>query len=270
MARLKVGIIGCGVIGSALAEAIEDRFSKSADLVAVCDLDEEKSRKLIDSLKTKPQILSIDKLIDISELIIEAAGKQVSGDIAYKALQHRKDIMVMSVGGLIERQDVLRMAEQGTSHLYVPSGAICGLDGVKAASIGKIKSATLTTRKPPRGLEGAPYIIDKRIDLKKIRSETLIFEGTASRAVTAFPKNINVCAALSLAGIGAQKTRVKIFTSPDYKANIHEIQVEGDFGKLVTRTENIPSPANPKTSFLAPLSAIATLKNILDVVKIGT
>ncbi len=270
MARVKVGIIGCGVIGSALAEAIENRFSKSADLAAVCDLDKEKSRKLVDSLKNKPRISSIDKLIDISDLIIEAASKEASGDIAYKALQHRKDVMIMSVGGLIERQDVLRLAERGSSRLYLPSGGICGLDGVKAASIGKVESVTLTTRKPPRGLEGAPYIADNGIDLKKIKKETLLFEGTASQAVTAFPKNINVAAVLSLAGIGPSKTKVKIITSPEYNKNSHQIEVKGEFGTLTARTDNFPSPQNPKTSFLAVLSAIATLKEILEYTRIGT
>ena len=111
---------------------------------------------------------------------------------------------------------------------------------------------------------------EKNIDLTGIKKETVIFEGTASEAIKGFPKNVNVCATLSLAGIGSQKTKVKIITSPDYKANIHEIELEGDFGKLVARTENVPTPENPKTSFLASLSAIATLKNILNVAKIGT
>ena len=129
---------------------------------------------------------------------------------------------------------------------------------------------TLTTRKPPEGLKGAPYVIRHNINLGKIKSEKVLFEGDAFRAMEGFPANINVAATLSLCGIGPGKTRVKIIASPSIKRNIHEIEVEGSFGKLVTRTENIPSPDNPKTSYMAILSAMATLDGILESVTIGT
>ncbi|MBI4708486.1 MAG: DUF108 domain-containing protein, partial [Candidatus Omnitrophica bacterium] len=153
--------------------------------------------------------------------------------------------------------------------IYLPSGAICGLDGVKSASLGRIDKVTLTTRKPPRSLEGAPYLVSKGINLSQIKQETLLFEGTAEEAIRGFPQNVNVCATLSIAGIGPEKTRVKIITSPFYTSNIHEVEAEGAFGRLTVRTENVPSPQNPKTSYLAALSAIATLKQILEPVKIG-
>ena len=270
MKRLKIGIIGCGVIGSALAKAIEERFSNLAELAAVSDLNKAKSRELINSLRNRPKILSIEELIDLTDLVIEAASKDISGDTAYQALSKGKDIMLMSVGGLVGREDILRLANQRFCRLYIPSGALSGLDGVKAASIGKISSVTLTTRKPPAGLEGAPYLLKNKIDLRSIEQETTLFEGTVLEAVQGFPRNINVAAALSLAGIGPNKTKVRIITSPAYKRNSHEVEVQGEFGTLITKTENLPSPRNPKTSFLAVLSAIATLKQILEYTKIGT
>lgn len=269
--KVKTGIIGCGTIGSQLAYALEKHFLTQAELVALCDIDKDKAQTLQTGLSSRPQILSIDELINICDLIVEAASAEVSFEVAEKALKQGKDVMVMSVGGLLDKAEQLfSLAQSKAAHLYLPSGALCGLDAVKSASLAKINKVTLITRKPLRGLAGAPYLEKKKIDLSKINQETIIFQGPASEAVKGFPKNVNVCAALSLAGIGAEKTQVKIITSPEYQANIHEIEVEGDFGKLICRTENLPSPENPRTSFLACLSAIATLKNILVPVKIGT
>lgn len=267
---MKIGIIGCGTIGSALAEAIEERFSKTAQLAALCDIDQEKARRLAGSLKSNPLIVGLEELIQRSDLAVEAASAAISGEVARKAITAGKDVMVMSVGGLLEERGLFEEARKGGRCIYVPSGALCGLDGVKSASGAKIDKVTLTTKKPPKSLAGAPYLAEKGIDLQDIKQETVLFEGSAREAVKGFPKNVNVAAALSLAGIGPEKTRIRIITSPHYQANVHEVEVEGEFGKLVARTENVPSPQNPKTSFLAVLSAIATLGGILDKVKIGT
>ena len=129
---------------------------------------------------------------------------------------------------------------------------------------------TLTTRKPLAGLEGAPYFRQKKIRLAGIKAPRLVFEGNALQAVRAFPKNVNVAATLALAGLGAKKTEVRIFTSPTYRRNQHEVEIEGDFGRIQTKVENLPARENPKTSFLAVLSARATLKKILSRVYIGT
>jgi aspartate dehydrogenase len=266
---MRVGIVGCGVIGTELAQAI-DREIEDAQLVTLTDIDEKKAKELADSLEEKPKILLLDELIKESDLIIEAASKDVVSSLARKVIEQGKDIMIMSVGGLLGNEDILDLARKKDCKIYLPSGALAGLDGVKSASIGRIDSVTLTTRKPPEGLRGAPYIIRKKIDLDAINKETVIFEGTAAEAVKGFPKNINVSAALSLAGIGAEKTRVKIIVDPGIKRNIHEIEVKGEFGRLVSRTENLPSPKNPKTSYLACLSAIATLKGIVSSIKVGT
>lgn len=266
---MRVGIVGCGVIGSELAQAI-DKEIREAQLVALTDIDEKKSKELVNLLKEKPEILSLDELIKRSDLIIEAASKDLVPSLARKVIDQGRDIMIMSVGGLLGNEDLLDLAKKKDCKIYLPSGALAGLDGVKSASVGRIDSITLTTRKPPEGLKGAPYIIRNKIDLDAIIKETVIFEGSANEAVEGFPKNINVSAALSLAGIGAEKTRVRIIADPNLKRNIHEVEVKGEFGRLVSRTENLPSPKNPKTSYLACLSAIATLKGIVSSIKIGT
>lgn len=269
MKMIKAGIIGCGTIGGVIADAIVHRFSDAVKLVGICDVDEKKARNLLERLKINAGILSRSDLIQRCDLIIEAASGSISYEIARETLEAGKDVMVMSTGGLLGKSDIFKLAEEKDAKIYLPSGAICGLDGVKSAMMADVKSVTLTTRKPPAGLEGAPYIVEKKIDLKSIKEEAVIFEGTALDAVKGFPKNVNVSATLSLCGLGAKETRVRIVTSPEYKSNSHEIEVEGDFGKLKAVTENVPMPDNPKTSYLAALSAIASLKNIVSKNAIG-
>jgi aspartate dehydrogenase len=152
----------------------------------------------------------------------------------------------------------------------VPSGAVAGLDAIKAASQRNISKITLTTRKPTIGFTQNDYITSKRIDLSKIKKETVLFDGNVKEAVLHFPQNINVAAAIALASLAEDKMRIRIITSPEYTLNSHEIEVVGDFGRLLTRTENEVCPDNPKTSYLAVLSAIQTLKQYFQEVKIGT
>ena len=269
MAKIKVGIVGCGAIGGELARYI-DVQSSHMELVAICDILPQKAKELADNLAGRPAIIDITKLIENSDLVIESVSKDVAKEVVKKCCEKLKDVLVMSTGGILEDMSLLDLIRKKGIKIYLPSGAITGLDGLKGAKIGEIHSVTLTTKKPPQALAGAPFIIQNKINIEDIKEETLLFEGTALEAVTAFPANINVAATLSLAGVGPKRTKVRIFASPGLNVNIHEIEVIGEFGKFITRTENLPSPKNPKTSYLAVLSAMATLKQISDTVKIGT
>lgn len=271
MKKIKIGLIGCGTIGTEIAQAIDTKFKHKASLSVVFDIDDKKAEALQKRLNSKPTILSIDALIKKSDLIIEAASAKVSGLIAKKAILAKKDIIIMSTGGIIKKYTaIFNLAKKNNCKVYLPSGAICGLDGVKAALLGKIKKVELITRKPAGALAGAPFVTKNNIDLNKINTETVIFEGNAEEAIEGFPANINVACTLSMAGIGPKKTKVKIIASPLSTKNIHEVVLEGGFGRIVAKTENVPSPDNPKTSYLAVLSAIATLRQILEPIKIGT
>ncbi len=268
---IKVGIIGCGTIGKELALSCQKKFSDEVTLEAIADADLAHARKLQNLLRPKPKILAIDPLIRRCDLVIEAASKRASYELAKKALSLGKDVMVMSVGGILGKEkEIFELARTHRCCLYLPSGGVVGIDGLKAAAIGKIYRVTLTTRKPPQGFEDAPYVIKHNINLKGLKQEKVLFEGNASEAVKGFPKNINVSATLSLVGLGAKKTKVRIIASPHMLVNIHEVYVQGDFGSFYTRTENFPSEQNPRTSRLAILSAVATLERILRNVKIGT
>lgn len=257
-------------MGSQIAKACQERLARRVRLVGICDIDAAKAKALAGSLKKGIGVFDIGGLIEKSEFIVEAASASVSADILERCVKAGKDCLVMSVGGLLGRESLLEEARKKGVMVHIPSGAIAGIDGIKSGSAGRIDSVTLTTRKPPKGLGGAPYIRDNKIDLSNIEGEVTIFDGSAEEAVKGFPQNVNVSAVLSLAGIGSKKTRVKIVTSPAYTKNVHEVEVTGDFGTIRTRTENLPSSANPKTSSLAIYSAIATLEQVASSVRIGT
>lgn len=270
--KLRVGIVGCGAIGGSLARVIVSDFAGQAKLVSVYDIDKNKMLRLTGKLRVKPLASnSLDYLIEKADLIIEAADSKSSLGIAMKALNKGRDIIILSVGGIITHTEQLRnLARKKNARIYIPSGAICGIDALKGASQGKIKSVVLTTRKNPRSLEGIEYIRRKGIKLDKIKKDTLLFSGSARQAIKLFPRNINVAATLSIAGIGQSRTRVKIIASTTVKRNIHEICIESQIGRISSRVENLVHPDNPKTSFLAVLSAVATLKQILEPIRVGT
>ena len=268
---LKIGLVGCGAIGAEIARAI-DCGNIAAELVAVFDRNEERAQELMADLLAKPLLLSLEDLVERSEIVVEAASQRAVPEVAKAALTRGRDLMIMSVGALLDgdlRQMVEDLAKEHGCRVYLPSGAISGLDGLKSASAGRIDLVTLTTTKNPRGFLGAPYVRDKEIDLDAIREATVIFEGSAEEAVRAFPANVNVAATLSLTARGA-RVRVKIVADPKIDVNIHQITAEGEFGRITTRVENVPSPRNPKTSYLAALSAIATLRSMAEPIKVGT
>jgi aspartate dehydrogenase len=213
--------------------------------------------------------LPLDALIERSDLVVEAATQAALREFGPAVLAAGKHLMVLSVGALVGvLDDWARLAEKHGCRILVPSGAIAGLDGVKGAREGTITAVTMETRKPPRGLAGAPYIEQQRIDLDAITAETLIFEGPATEAVRAFPANVNVVAALSLAGIGPERTRIRLYAVPGQARNQHRITVEGEFGTLRIEVENVPSE-NPRTGRLSYLSAIAMLREMGAAVQVG-
>lgn len=268
--KKKVGLVGCGFIGSEFAKAIDEQFSDFAELVAVNDIDKEKALQLLEQIDSRALFLPVPDLVEQADLIVEAASGEVVPSLLQHAVDSHKDIMIISTGGLLNAQDLLDRASQEGIQVYIPSGAIGGIDALKSAAIGKLYSVQITTKKPVEGLRGAPYIEEKGIDLDSIIGEEIIFEGKAVDAIKHFPKNVNVAVTLSLAGLGAERTSVRIMTSRMYKKNTHEIIVEGDFGRMTCVIENEPSPVNPKTSYLASLSCIAAFKKIVSGIVLGT
>ena len=259
MSKMKVGLVGCGNIGADLCIALQ-KGEIPAEIMALCDIDVQRSELLLRMFALKAAVCDLNECVARSDFVVECAAPEAVQPVVSAAIEHHKDCLILSVGGLMDHPDLLDLARQHNVQVRVPTGALCGLDGIRAAKEGGIHSVILTTRKPPKGLEGAPYVEEHEIDLASLRHAEVLFEGTAKDACKAFPKNVNVAAALSFAGIGPVATRVRVIADPDATANIHEIVVEGAFGKLTTITENLPSPRNAKSSYLASLSAVAELR----------
>lgn len=215
-------------------------------------------------------VLPPSTLASRCQLLIEAASAQALGALLPHILRHRKALLALSTGGLLKNRQLLRRAVAQGIPIYLPSGAVAGLDGIKAARLCGLRSMTLTTRKPPQALADAPYVRRKKIRLDRIRKPRLLFEGSARQAVLAFPQNINVAATLTLAAGGTGRTRVRVIADPTRSTNRHEVHAVGRFGSLRVVTDNRPSRANPRTSALAASSAVATLRQILEPLRVGT
>ena len=265
---MKVGVVGLGVIGRAVCRALDEGIP-GLELSGATARDREKAEHFLKGLRAPAPFLPLDDLIDASTIVVEASTQAHLQEIAPKTLEAGRSLVVLSCGALLGRQDWVDLAAANRCRILVPSAAIAGLDGVKGACVGAITSVTMETRKPPRGLAGAPWIEQQKIDLDAITKETLIFEGPATEACRAFPANVNVLAALSLAGIGPEKTRIKIFAAPEQKMNKHRISVEGEFGRLAIEVENVPSE-NPRTGKLSYLSTIALLRDLSATLRVGT
>lgn len=265
---MRLGIVGMGVIGRALAKAVDNREVEAA-LTAVHSRDLAKARAFAQTLHTVPDVVDLDGLLARCDLVIEAATQAALAMLAPRVLHAGKDLMVLSVGGLLDHPEWPELAARQRCKIYVPSGAIVGLDGLKGACVGRIDQVTITTRKPPQGLAGAPYVEDHGIDVYAFTTDTVIFDGSAREACKGFPANVNVAAALSLAGIGPDCTRIRIMVAPHNTRNIHDVEVEGEFGRLTTHIENVPTD-NPRTGKLSYLSAIAMLKQLVSPLHCGT
>jgi aspartate dehydrogenase len=270
----KIGLLGCGAIGTQIALAI-DEGKIPAVLTHIFDDSKEKSSTLYAKLQNKPEVVQNSHLLSSNsvDIVVEAASQDAVKDAALSILQNKKDLMIMSVGALLDESiyDILSDACQDFKKtIYLPSGAIAGLDGIKSIK-DELDSLSITTTKHPRSLKGAKFFENSEINLDDITSKTTIFEGTAKEAVSQFPANINVAALLSLTGIGSEKTRVTIVADPNTDKNTHHIEASGSFGKMTFTIENFPDSKNPKTSRLAILSAIETLRKYCsNDIQIGT
>jgi len=267
---MKIALIGCGSIGTVIARNIAENRVK-AELEYVYDIDVKKAVEFAKKFHTEYK--EFDEILEQDlDLILEAASQQAVRTLIPRALKAKKNVMIMSTGALVDEhllQEIKELAEKNNLKVYIPSGAIAGLDGIKSAS-NEIDRVVIKTTKPLESLEGAPFFKKHSMNLKEIKKPTVVYEGPAEEAAKLFPSNVNVAASLSLAGIGPKRTKVQIIADPNIKSNIHEIIAEGRFGVLKIKAENVPSPDNPKTSYLAALSAVATLKKISEPIQIGT
>jgi aspartate dehydrogenase len=267
--ELPIGIVGMGSLGSFVARAILNGKIPGVKLVAVAEI-KPLPEVLLRELQSHSVAVvdSFSSLLDFPiKLAVEGANQKVARECAPFFISKGIDLLIMSVGALVQGsffQEVSREAEERGTHIYIPSGAVGAIDALQAAKIQRLDEVTLTTRKPPRSLgkiEG--------VDLEGLREPRLIFEGPATEAVVKFPQNVNVAATISLAGLGPERTLVRVVADPSLTQNIHEIRARGAFGSFEIRFANLPNPENPKTSLLACLSVVSVLKRIGGSVQIG-
>jgi len=266
--QLRVAIAGLGPIGKKVAEAL-DQGIEGLRLVAVSAQRPEKHHNWLGSLKTPPVVLPIEELSDVADIAIECAPAKLLRSIVAPFVEKGKTAIVLSVGALLENEDLIDIARQNGGQIVVPTGALIGLDAVTAAAVGDIHSVRMVTRKPVQGLAGAPFLVENNIDIDKISAPLKIFEGTAREAAKGFPANLNVAVALSLAGIGPDRTMLEIWADPALTRNVHRVEVDSDAARFSMSIENIPSE-NPKTGRITALSVIALLRKQRAALRVGT
>ena len=259
----KIGLLGCGAIGTQIALAI-DSGKIPAILTHVYDFDRSKSEALVSRLKKRPQIAENPHMLSSNpvDIVVEAASQDAVRNHALSILQNRRDLLIMSVGALLDEsvlEILLEACREFKRTIYLPSGALAGLDAIRSVKE-ELESVLLITTKNPKSLKGARFFEVSKIDTDSITTKTVLFEGSAKDAVNLFPANINVAALLSLAGLGSHNTKVRIVADPQTDKNTHQVLAQGKFGSISITVENVPDSTNPKTSRLATLSAVECLR----------
>ena len=274
----KVAVIGYGSIGREIIASAKRQEIPNAKIIAVFD----KQSQVVNSVDNENGDVHLFSDFDefynsetysSLDIIIECASKDAVREFGKKIIESKKDLIVLSVGAFSDKEylaELQNLSSSNSTRILIPTGAIAGLDSIR--SVRKyLNSVTITTTKHPKSLAGAPFFESSRIRLDDINSETVLFEGNASTAIELFPANVNVAVAVALAGVGLEKTHVKIMTDPLISVNKHEIIAKGSFGEIHIVVQNIPSPTNPKTSYLASLSAIECLRSLCNEnFRIGT
>jgi aspartate dehydrogenase len=264
----KVGLAGLGAVGLEVARRLEAGIPGLV-LTAVAVRDQDKARRNLPGAGDRIPIVAAEALAQSCDVVVEGLPPTAFRGVASSVVEAGKIFMPLSVGQLLENWDLVERAKATGARILVPTGALLGLDAVRAAAEGTIHSVKMVTRKPPGGLEGAPYLIERNISVKDLKEPLKIFDGTAREGARGFPANVNVAAALSLAGIGPDKTRLEIWADPALTRNTHRIEVDADTARFSMSIEGIPSP-NPRTGRIVPLSAIATLRGLVSELKVGT
>ncbi|MBV9955389.1 MAG: aspartate dehydrogenase [Pseudolabrys sp.] len=265
---LRVGIAGLGAVGLDVAKRLLEGIP-GLMLAAVAVRDAGKARKSLPQIGDAVALRTIATLADDCDIVVECLPPALFREIATSVIDKGRVFMPLSVAQLLENWDLVDRAKQKGARIVVPTGALLGLDAVRAAAESGIKSVTMITRKPPAGLEGAPHLVKNDISVKNLSQPLKVFDGSARDGAKGFPANVNVAAALSLAGIGPDKTRLEIWADPAQTRNVHRIEVEAEAARFSMTIEGVPS-ANPRTGRLVAPSTIAALRGLVSTLKIGS
>ena len=265
-----VGIGGLGTVGFEVARRIDGGEIDGLTLGAVSARDHARARARVAGFRSPVDVVSAGELAARADIVVECAPAAVFREIAEPVVRAGKILVAISAGALLDHDDLVEAARATGAQIVVPSGAVMGLDAVRAAAESGIGSVTMITRKPPGGLAGAPYLADHGIDVDGLDAPLKVFEGSAREGARGFPANVNVAAALGLAGIGPERTRLEIWADPGVARNTHEIRLEAVTLRFHLRIENVPSRENPRTGRSVAPSVIAALRRFVAPLVVGT
>lgn len=265
----RVAIAGLGAIGMTVARRL-DTGVPGLFLAAASAGDLTRARNRTGDFGAPPTITQSENLANLADIVVECAPAAVFRGIAEPAIKAGRIFVPVSVGALLSHPDLIDLAKASGAQIIVPTGALIGLDAVRAAAEGNIRSVRMVTRKPPASLAGAPFLEANQISLDGLDAPLKIFDGTAREGAIGFPANVNVAAALSLAGIGPDRTLLQVWADPALERNTHHIEVEADSARFSMTIENMPSEENPRTGKITALSVIATLRRLASPMVVGT
>jgi aspartate dehydrogenase len=267
---LELAIAGLGAIGLTVARRVDAGDIAGMALTAVAVRDQDKGRRAIGGFKSPPRLVGIAALADAADVIVECLPPRHFAEVAEPAVAKGRIFMPLSVGALIDHMQLVDLARKTGARIIVPTGALLGLDAVRAAAEGRIASVTIVTRKPPAGLAGAPLLVERGLSVDGLKEPLRVFAGSAREAIAGFPANVNVAVALSLAGIGPDKTQVEVWADPRVTRNTHTVTVNSDSSDLTMTIENIPSEENPRTGRITALSVLAALRRLTSPLVVGS
>lgn len=267
---LTVAVGGLGAIGLAVAKALDEGRLEGLRLTAVSARDVAKAQRAMGGFAAPVPVVPLGELAEHADVVVECVPAAAFADVAGPAVERGRIFMPISVGAMLRHMDLVDRARRTGARIIVPTGALIGLDAVRAAAEGTIREVRLVTRKPPLGLAGAPYLVENGIAVEGLTEAKRVFEGTAREGAAGFPANVNVAAALSLAGIGPDATRLEIWADPAVTRNMHTITVDADSARFTMTIENVPSEENPKTGKITALSVIAALRRLTAPLVAGT
>ncbi len=274
---LRVGIAGLGTVGLPVARWLDGNAPGNAPgnadslvLAAVSAADRERAAKRVAEFKAPVPVVALGELAESAEVIVECAPPELFAEIAEPAIRAGRVLIPLSVTSLLERMDLVDLAAETGARIVVPTGALLGLDAVRAAALGTIHSVTMVTRKPPRALGKVKYVAELGVDLDGLDAPLKLFEGSVADAAAKVPANINVAVALGLAGIGPDKTQLEIWADPTVTRNTHTIKVEADSARFEMTIGVVPTEENPATGKLVHLSVIETLRGLVTTFRVGT
>jgi aspartate dehydrogenase len=271
---LRVALLGGGTIGRLVLEEAQKGSLPGIEFVCVSGRGPNSRGAELARRFGITYTADIAKLIELRpDVVLEAASHEAVREHLVDLLERGIGVVVLSAGALADdeiRQAAESAAARSGAILYVPSGGIGGLDALKTACLAGVQEVTIQVAKPPAAWKGIPYVEAMRIALDRLDEPTTLFEGPAREGVPHFPQNVNIAAVLSLAGIGMDRTRLKVVADPKLELNTHTIRVAGNSGQFTVVLENVPAPENPKTSWLACYSAIAALRSLRERARYGT